>query len=215
MKRTIIFDFDGTLVDSLPTLIELYNEIAPLFNTKIIQRQDIQRFQTIPLKTVFKELNLSHWKLPLILFLVKRKFRKKIYTIQMIEGMKDILFVLKENGFDLGVVTSNSKKNIQAFLTKNQLVDQFSFIHSAKKFYGKSDTLHQVMKTYGLKKETTWYIGDEIKDIEACKKVELPIIAVSWGAYLSSSLQAYHPDYMAHLPHDILDILQIEKKIVS
>lgn len=215
MQKTIIFDFDGTLVDSFSVLIELYNEIAPYFNAKTVQSKDMLYFQSIPLKTVLKELNVSHWKLPIIAFWVKRKFRNRIQSIKMINGMKEVIFTLKENGFNIGIVTSNSEKNIRAFLDLEHMANQFDFIYSAKKFYGKSETLKQVIKKHHLTKQKVWYIGDETKDIEACKKINIPIISVSWGAYPSSVLKTYNPNYIADLPINILSFLQVEKKIVS
>ena len=47
------------------------------------------------------------------------------------------------------------------------------------------------------------YVGDEMRDIEASKKVGIPVIAVSWGLNKREALESFKPDQMAHSPKDL------------
>ncbi len=203
-KKTIIFDFDGTLADSLHVVIQVYNSIAPHFNTKKIEIEKMLYYRNIPTRQLLKELNISNWKLPCLLFFVKNKLKKRKYNIEFFDGMKDVVTTLSEKKIQLGIVTNNSKKFVQRFLEKENLENNFDFIYSSRTFYGKDKKLQKLINNYNLERENVLYIGDEIKDIEACKKVSIPIMAVTWGGYSSEILESYNPEYLIDNPKDIL-----------
>jgi phosphoglycolate phosphatase-like HAD superfamily hydrolase len=50
------------------------------------------------------------------------------------------------------------------------------------------------------------YIGDETRDIEACKKINVPIIAVSWGFNSHKSLASHSPTYLINNPKELVEI---------
>ena len=64
-----------------------------------------------------------------------------------------------------------------------------------------------MMRKYNLKPEEIIYIGDEIHDVEACKKVGIKIIGVSWGLHTIEALQKNGVDYIVKKPSEILKII--------
>ena len=52
------------------------------------------------------------------------------------------------------------------------------------------------------------YVGDETRDIEACKKVGVPIISVGWGFNTSANLKKHDPDYFIEDPKELLEIAE-------
>ncbi len=206
MKKTIVFDFDGTLANSLQIAIEVYNSVAPYFNTRRIRNEEINHFRNSSPKEIFKELNIQNWKLPLLLFFVKYQFHKKVNKVEFIDGMKEVVIELKNSGYQLGILTNNSKNTIQKFLMREGIENYFNFIYTAKSFYGKDKKLEKLIKDYNLEKESVIYIGDEVKDIEACKKVGISIVSVSWGTSSSAMLKTYYPTYLVNNPEEILTI---------
>jgi phosphoglycolate phosphatase len=52
------------------------------------------------------------------------------------------------------------------------------------------------------------YIGDETRDIEACKKVGIPIISITWGMNNKEILSTLNPDQMAHSPLEIIRCIE-------
>lgn len=51
------------------------------------------------------------------------------------------------------------------------------------------------------------YVGDEVRDIEACQKVGIKIAAVTWGLNTKEALERYHPDSLIDKPQQLLDLV--------
>lgn len=202
----IIFDFDGTIADTMSEMIRIYNENHRKFGVKPVSDDELGSLRAQGPYDIMKELKISTLKLPLIMFRLKRVLRRRIPGIEPCTNMVNLIHSLKENGYRLGILSSNSVENIRLFLQRNGL-DCFDFIHSSSNVFGKHRGLARIIKKSGVSEENLIYIGDEIRDIEATDRVGVPIIAVSWGYNSPESLKRYAPDYFAESPEDILRIV--------
>ncbi|MDD8027901.1 MAG: HAD hydrolase-like protein, partial [Acidobacteriota bacterium] len=86
-------------------------------------------------------------------------------------------------------------------------LDVFDFIHSESNFFGKNRALNHLVRTRGLKPDKVIYVGDEARDIEACRRVSITVIAVSWGFQSRDMLLAQRPDYLVDSPDEIRSIV--------
>ena len=132
----------------------------------------------------------------------------KISSVKIFPQIKYLLLKLKQKKFKLGILSSNSKENIENFLKANDLLI-FDFIHSEKNLFGKGKALKSLLKKYNLKKEETVYIGDEVRDIDACRENGIKIISVTWGFNKNEILQLNRPDYLVNRPQEILKIVSV------
>jgi len=121
-----------------------------------------------------------------------------------VEGIKEALFELKQQGYRLGVLTSNSKKNVCAFMAHNGMTEVFDFIYSGKNLFGKDKVMVQMLAREGLAKEAVLYVGDELRDIEASRKVGLRVIAVTWGLFGKEALEALNPDAVVETSEELV-----------
>ena len=122
--------------------------------------------------------------------------------------MKEVLETLKKENFMLGILTSNSKDNVQEFLKKNDM-DVFDWVYAERSLFGKARKLDKIIKKQKLKKEETIYVADEIRDIEAAKKSQIKIMAVTWGFNAKAGLAKYRPDFLLDHPKELLTTLDI------
>ena len=65
-----------------------------------------------------------------------------------------------------------------------------------------------MLKAFNLKKSEVIYVGDELRDIIACKKVGIKVIWVGWGYDVEDVVKQEYPDYIVHIPNEILGIVQ-------
>ena len=114
--------------------------------------------------------------------------------------------MLKSKGLRMGIVSSSPHENIESFLNKYEL-NIFEFIHSELNIFGKSAALEGVMREHNMKKEETIYVGDEIRDIEACGAIGLDIISVTWGFNNEAGLRKHGATHIADTPSAILKLL--------
>lgn len=208
MIRTVIFDFDGTIADSLEAALKLYNEVAPRHGLKTIQTSEIEDLKNFGAKELIKRFHVSPWKLLTLSKEVRSRLKNSANDISMVKGMDNLLSELKHNDIKIGIVTSNSKKNVEIFLKKWRLTN-IDFVYSAKNIFGKERVLNQVIKYQKLNKEDCVYVGDEVRDVEASQKAGIPVIAVTWGFNSEKRLRESQPSYLVSKPEEILEKIGI------
>ena len=204
MTQVVIFDFDGTIANTLDSILKLFNEIASDYNLPIIKDSDKEKIRNFSAKELVKEYRISPWKLLQLTKDILPKLKKNIKDISIVEGMADVFQDLEKLEIKIGIVTSNSKENVELFLA-NQHISQIDFIHSEKSLFGKGRVLSHLIKEQKLNKERVVYVGDEVRDIEAARKAGIPVIAVTWGFNSEKRLQQSKPDYLVTNPQQILE----------
>jgi len=156
-----------------------------------------------------KEFKLSWLRIPFMLRIVKQTQRdlySQIDKIKIFPGMKNLLKNLRDNNYRIGILSSNMQKNVNKFIKINQL-NFFDIIFCESNILGKDKTIKKMLKKHNLKTEEIIYVGDEIRDVEACKKVGIKIIGVSWGLHTFEALQKNGVDYIVKKPSEILKII--------
>lgn len=203
-KKTLIFDFDGTLADSLPVVVDIINTLAKQFGYKTVDEKDLPQLQNKSQKELLKMFEISMLKLPKFLLQGKKMLYEQIEDVPVFPHLKEVLQQLHKT-HTLGILTSNSIENVEKFLQKHEL-DMFDFVHSEKNLFGKHKALKSLLNKYQLNKEESMYVGDESRDIEACHKIQLDIIAVSWGFNTKDLLEKYKPTFLIDTPEELLKV---------
>jgi len=206
--KYIIFDFDGTIANTIDLVLDIYNRIAPEFNCKPIREEDKRRISVHQTKEALEEYGITKLKLFLLMLRIRKEMGKHIADIKPVEGIKETLQAIKNSGLCLGILTSNSVLNVSKFLENNGLCDMIDFIYSGKSLFGKDKVMTHLFDQEHISKQDVIYVGDEKRDIEACKKVGIPIIAVTWGLSDTKTLETLQPNNIAHSPADLLTCVQ-------
>lgn len=115
-KKYIIFDFDGTLVDSIELALNIYNRVAPKYKCKPVHDEARELLSSRNPQRFFKEYGITPLKLMLLVYVVRKELGKHISDMSPVKGMDVALRDLKKAGYKLGILTSNSKKNVSKFL---------------------------------------------------------------------------------------------------
>ncbi|TYQ16978.1 UNVERIFIED_CONTAM: phosphoglycolate phosphatase [Acetivibrio alkalicellulosi] len=205
MAKTLLFDFDGTLVNTKDIAVQIYNDLAEEYNYKKINASDISGISKASIIERCKLLNIPKFKIPFLLYEATKKFKNHTLTINLFEGIKEVLNTLYNENFNLVIISSNTEDIIKEVLLKNGIY-AFSNIYSSKNLFGKHITINNYIKKNNLKKEDVIYVGDELRDIVSCKKCGVRIISVTWGFDSPELLMNNNPDYLANTPEQIIDI---------
>lgn len=189
--RTVIFDFDGTLADSADLALDIMNTLAPEFGfapitvhelphlKKMSARELLVERAHIPLWHVFKIRRLERR--------VREEFIKRASELNSFTGVPEMMRDLYKEGYEIGIVSSNTHSVVVSLLERTGV--QVHFIHAGSAFFGKARAIRGAMKEYGVDRRYVVYVGDELRDVEACKKVGIDMIAVGWGLNASDALR--------------------------
>jgi len=198
--RAIIFDFDGTIADTLGETRIIFNELADDFGVRQVEEHEVEELRHLSLKQILSTLEIPKRRVPSIIARGTGMMRKNIDRLQLIEGIKDSLIELREYTENFGILTSNTTANVDIFLRNHGIRDLFEFVSSTSKLTGKARHLRAIRKTFSLEHHEMLYVGDELRDVKAAQKAKIPHAAVSWGFNSRESLAKSKPTYLFDLP---------------
>ncbi len=201
----MVFDFDGTIGDTFFHGLEILNAMAPEFGYRPLAAEDVPKARDMTTRQLMKYLGISTRRLPSVAHKGVREMRARIHEIQPIAGVPEVLRELHAQGRRLGIVTSNSEENVGIFL-KNHDLDFFEFVRSSSRLLGKAREIKQAMKKQGFGPADVLFVGDETRDIEACRRAGIRCAAVSWGYNSRRSLEAQKPHCILDEPAELLGV---------
>lgn len=202
MYRYFIFDFDGTVANSRSLVEQIIGKLAADNKVKMISAREFKHREGL---SVLK-------KLQLFLFIrrvsgaFKDMYAQHLASIPPFAGMLELLVALNEAGFPLVFITSNIEGNIREFFRINRFTPPVTVI-SSEGLFGKDKAIRAFLKQYQCAKEDVLYIGDEIRDIKACRKVGVDIAFVEWGLDGNEDLGGLRPKFKVKNPTKLRDIL--------
>lgn len=204
--RTIIFDFDGTLADTLEESRRIFNVLAADYGLREVPADEIPRLRHFSLLELLDHLAIPKRRVPSLISRGTTLMRSNIARLPLIPGIGDILPQLRARVKSFGVLTSNAGENVDLFLKAHGLREHFDFISSTSRLTGKAAHLRAIRKTFSLRAEEMLYVGDEIRDIKAAKKAGIPMAAVTWGFNSDDSLRAESPEHLISHPEELLQL---------
>jgi len=206
MTKVIIFDFDGTLADTIDILLSITNRLSAEFGFKSATKEELAQLSNLNSWQILQYSGISIFKFPLLIRRLKAELHSEVPHIQLFPGIKEVLLELKKRGFQLGIITSNSRENVLGALERNGLQDTFTFIYSGSTF-GKHKVINKWLRIENIHTEKVVYVGDEIRDIDAAKKTGIKVIAVGWGFNSQEALAAQNPDFLIERPQELIEIM--------
>ncbi len=205
--KVILFDFDGTLADTIELVRMVSNELAEIYHFKKVEPEEVSVLKNLDLKGFTKYLGIKNRYLPIILTKGQLLFRRHLADIELFAHMREVLSELKSKGFQLGILTSNDGHNVSHFLEQNNLKENFDFIYAGAKLGGKAHHLRKICKRHKLKRKELLYVGDEIRDVKASHRARVDIAAVSWGFNTQEKLEKLKPKFLLTEPQQLLEAL--------
>jgi phosphoglycolate phosphatase len=214
-KLTVLFDLDGTLVDTAPDLIRAHNHVMKKFGYPTKSINELKNAVGKGAKAIMAKGN-GKWEW----FDEKIKnemtdeflsFYKKniLHESTLINGVKEFLKWCKNQNISMAVCTNKTEHLAIDLLKKIEIYDFFEYVSGHNTFeYCKPDPRH-LLKTIEIlngDREKSIMIGDSETDANAAKEAEIPMILLKYGYTEKRSEEIYHN-------HLIKDFIGIEKII--
>ena len=207
--QLLLWDFDGTLADTLELSVHLYNELAAKYGFRPVE--DPQAARSLTTLSFLRAHRIALAKLPAL----RREFlslqKAQMEKVRLFNGLPDVLHTIGEKGIPLSVLSSNAEANIRICLRANEVEDLFRFIVSYPVILGKARGIRRVLRAQALDRAKVLYVGDEARDIEAAHKAGVDIAAVTWGFHRPEILAGCSPTYQITHPEELLRLLDFGK----
>ena len=203
----IVFDFDGTLADSLEAALEIYNLLAPDYKFPAIEIADLPAYRHLGLRGLMNTLGIKPRHVPKLVSQGRLMLRERMADLRPCPGVIEQLPILRENFSKVGILTSNSVENVEIFLRHHGVRHHFDFISTCSKLKGKAKHLRAIARTYSLAPSEMIYVGDEVRDVKAAHKAGIPMAGVTWGFNSRESLADLNPQWLFSDPGDLAGLL--------
>lgn len=207
----VLFDFDGTIVDSLPAMIAVYNKVIRS-DTEPLTSIEVERLRDMSSRKALKSLGVRWWQIPKLLTLGMSDFHRMIPGMKPCEGMIETIQLLHERGDKLFIVTSNTHENVVRFLETHGLTDYFIDMKTGSGLFKKGKDLRKLITEQKLKRRETIYVGDETRDIRAARSAFIKIASVTWGFNTKRILAKQKPNFLIDEASQLLTIRLDQKK---
>ena len=220
-KFTILFDLDGTLVDTAPDLMRAHNHVMTKFGYPTKSTDEIRNLvgkgagaligRSIwgQAKKEFHSVNDLKIKDQMSKEFVDYYGKNIISESTLINGVKEFLKWCKEKNISMAVCTNKQEHLSNDLLKKIGIYDFFEYVAGSDTFdYCKPDPRHltSVVEILDGDVKKTIMIGDSETDANAAKAAEIPVILLENGYTEKNTTEIYHN-------HLIKDFIGIEKII--
>ena len=191
--RLAIFDFDGTLADSLPWFRASFQGMVERFGLAPVAADELEGLRGLTARQIMARLNVPVWQLPAIVSDMRRRKLAAASGISLFSGVPALLSDLQRLGIETAIVSSDSEASVRQVL--GQTATFISHFDCGAALFGKHHKFRRVARRLKSKASETICIGDELRDIEAARTADMDSGAVAWGYALPAVLQAAGPTY--------------------
>lgn len=218
--KLVIFDLDGTLVDSLADLAEAVNYALSQFNFPVHPLESFRYFvgNGVPklIERALPEDNRSQEQIEQTKEIFGTYYNMHCTDkTRPYDGIEKLLADLKRQGIKLAVA-SNKSDEFARLIVKHFFGDTFDCVSGGKADIPKKpapDIVFGIMKELGVSAEDTYFIGDSNVDMFTAQNAGIKSIGCLWGFRTKEELVSGGADFIAEKPDDIYKIIEREYRI--
>lgn len=216
MSKHVLFDLDGTLLDTAKDFTQVLNQLLRQYDRKAITHTKVKETVSDGARALIKlgfEIDESHENFDTYLEELLNLYAIKIIDTEaeLFEGIPELLQRINSENFLWGVVTNKPSrfttpllKNFPAMQSANLVVCADHVSQSKPS----PESLLLACKTLDCAPEECIYVGDHKRDIDAGKNANIKTIAVSWGYFPEHiQLKDWNPDLIVDSPQQIASFL--------
>jgi pyrophosphatase PpaX len=211
LYRAVVFDLDGTVVDSVELIVLSFQHAIREVLHREISREDSIFWVGRPLREQMEFFSPEHAD---ELVRVYREFNHREHDrmLKLYEGMLDLLETLDREGVKLGLVTSKSRPTTQMAFDLTGIESYFDAVVCADESPGNKpapDPILFCLEKLGVGTGEAAYVGDSPTDMQAAHAAKVEAIAVTWGVFAQNALEAEKPDVLVHTMAELAEVLGV------
>jgi len=215
MIKLIIFDFDGTLVESAPGIWATANTMAKKFGLKPVSKKIVETTVGTGLDNFLegifpeqtKELGVTEMiRLYRSIYDIKYKHGLKIF-----KGVRETLKKLSEKGIILAIVSNKLSRYVNGINEELGIDIYFKDVlgsENVKKMKPDPYPLNLLMKKYKVKRTETLMVGDSQYDVEARKRAKCPVYFLKYGYADMKAVKKLKPEFISSKFSGLIKVIE-------
>src|SRR2546429_7016701 len=207
--RLAIFDFDGTLADSLPWFRASFQDMITRFDLAPVHDDEVEGLRGMSARETRARLNISMGQLPAIVSDMRMRKLAAASEISLFSGIPAMLTDLQRLGIKTAIVSSDSEASVRQVL--GPATAHITRFDCGAAIFGKHWKFRRVARRLGTEPADTICIGDEIRDIEAARAARIDSGPVAWGYAPPSPLTAAGPTHLFNSIEEMMQRLAMTK----
>jgi pyrophosphatase PpaX len=207
--NTILFDLDGTLIDTNELIISSFLHTLNKFYPNKYQREDVLPFMGPPLYETFVEIDKERVQ-ELIDTYREYNIANHDLLVKEFEGVFETVQWLKQQGYKLAIVTTKMSNVVMMGLKLTKLDPFFDVVVAIDHVTNPKphpEPIEKALQQLNAKPEEALMVGDNHHDILAGKHAGTKTAGVAWSVKGREHLAQYEPDFMLGKMSDLKDIL--------
>lgn len=196
--KLIIFDWDGTLMDSIDKIVLCMQQAAKQQQQVVASKQSVKGIIGLSLlkavQQLYPFLGLSEQQALVEAYRQQYNLNQHIET-PLYPDIKKLLVNLKSQGYTLAVATGKGRNGLNKMLEKSATSKLFSATICADEAHSKPDPLmlNLLLEKLGIEASQALMIGDSSYDLEMAKNTGMDSLGVSYGVHDANQLSLYDP----------------------
>lgn len=214
MKKAILFDLDGTLLNTLTDIADSVNEVLEKYHFPTHQLDDYKYFIGNGIEVLAKKAlpsSISENEFKTLLAQIKATyFKNQNHKTAPYEGIVEMLKQIEQLNFKIAIF-SNKPHDFVEPTVKHYFPDNtFDFMFGSRDGFPKKPdpkVTQHILNLLELQAEDCYFIGDTATDILTGKNANIETIGVLWGFRNRNELSEAGADFIVQKPSEIIDII--------
>lgn len=216
MMKLLVLDFDGTLADTVPHVINCILKCIEKFDLRKLSYDDVLKFNGAVLQDVLLELGATKEMLPEIKKYYSEIFLTDLSDIVLYPNVYETLVQLKNKGIKLTIATNRGRNTMIPLLKHLNLENLIDFVICESDVKNKKpnpDMVEKIKSEYGVSSEDILIVGDTKFDILMGKNCNSSTCIVYYEEKPNNNLIENNPDYLIGDFSELINITFNSKRI--
>jgi phosphoglycolate phosphatase len=205
MIKTVIFDYNGTLVDDTKKMVDLFSNALEKTGMERVTLEEYREKFDLPMERLAANFNIPNNKVEEAKNNFVEEWRNFDGSTALFADTKDILEYLKNKNIKIIILTAYMQERLEKELRENDIekyIDEI--IYDGKKV----EAIEKIEKNYNLNPKEIIVIGDAEHDVEAGKRIGAISIGFTNGYVTKERLAKVKPDYLINSLSEIKEIIE-------
>lgn len=209
---TIIFDFDGTIVDTKESILIAVKETLEHFSLPLMEDSQLESLIGLPARATFENAGCLNGELDKAVKEYRRRYDNiALKTVSLFPSVADTLKMLRQKNVKLTIASNKGKDALKTLLNHFGINKLFSFVVGEQDVINKKpapDMAKLIIKRLNCSPLNTMIVGDTTFDIEMGKSAGCLTCAVAYGCQSINELRLASPEFIINEFNELLEIVK-------